>query len=125
MHNGTQVVWFQNGKWQVTPAGVSRLDGGERIAAAFIRQNVREASRGFEDDPEFLEAVREFQERSVKGRSGCARPAHDRSRLLHEMKEAEGAEAAFAKSADRNPERNKRAERWYPAPTKRAEWSAC
>ena len=61
----------------------------------------------------------------MKGRSDCARPTHDRSRLLHEMKEAEGAEAAFAKRAGRYPERTKRAVRWYPERGKREEWSAC
>jgi hypothetical protein len=98
-----------------------------RIAATFTRQNVREASKGHDNDPEFLAAVRAFEEHS-KERAAGDKSARPRSQLLHEMKEAEGAEAAFAKKADRYPERAKRPARWYPGEhtfDRRSEWSAC
>jgi len=49
----------------------------------------------------------------------------NRGQLLHKMKEAEGAEQAFAKQADWHPARAKRPARWWPERGKREEWSVC
>jgi hypothetical protein len=71
-------------------------------------------TKGLENNPGFFEATRKFQERSVWARAVCDKPSRrNRGQLLHEMKEAEGAEAGFAKQADWHPKRAKPV-RWYP-----------
>ena len=123
----TEVKWVKamQSKWLVTPAGVVSSDGTVRIAGRFIERNPHDAIKGYEGDTDLMAAVHEFQAGAWKRRVDCAKPERNRGQLLHEMKEAEGAEASFAKRADWHPARVRPA-RWYPGGgDKRNQWSAC
>ena len=82
-------------QWKATPAGVSSIDGSIRIAAAFIKQNANEAARDYANDPAFLEALREFQNRFIRERR--ERAEQSRNTLWREMWQAGDPERASAR----------------------------
>jgi hypothetical protein len=89
----------------VTPAGISRIDGSIRIAASLVRDHIEDASRGFENDAGFWEAVQMFGVHCGGGgkRNGWGNKPRSRRTLLSEMKACGRgtAERAFATQSER------------------------
>ncbi len=85
------------------------VDGSVRISSIFLRQNLCEATRGYETDIEFMAALTDWRARFGHHR------AKTREKLWRQMRAAGGAERAAAKAATR----------WWPEAGKRAEWSVC
>ena len=110
-------------RWRISPAGVSRVDGSVRIGGALLRDNICSASQNLENDASFWLAVGAWgAEFGGKQRNKPTRRRARRS-FLSQMDGCGGAEARFARQAERYPEVVTPAER--PEHGKKLRWAAC